>query len=202
MSSSRLLDRLVEALQAMPGIGPVSATRIAYNLLDRRREDALRISDALKEAAEHVALCPDCRNYCDSEGGRCSICSDFHRRDSGLLCVVESPMDVESFEQSGAFHGTYFVLHGHLSPIDGVGPEELGLDALGRRLDEGGVREMILALGQSAEGEATAQYLAAMARRRGIPASGIATGIPMGGDIQSVDGLTLTTSLENRRRIG
>ena len=202
MSSSRLLDHLIEALQAMPGIGPVSASRIAFNLLDRKRDDALRISSVLKEAAEHIALCPDCRNYCDAEGEKCSICSDFHRRDSGMLCVVESPMDVEAFEQSGAFHGTYFVLHGHLSPIDGIGPEELGLESLGKRLDEGRVKEMILALGQSAEGEATKQYLAAMARRRGITVSGIATGIPMGGDIQSVDGLTLTTSLEYRRRIG
>lgn len=199
MSSSKLLDRLIEALQVMPGIGPVSAARIAYHLLDHARDGGLKLSDLLKEAMDHIALCPDCRNYTDAEGERCALCADFHRRDKGLLCVVETPQDVEAFERSGGFDGTYFVLHGHLSPIDGIGPDELGLPVLSARLEEGTVKELILALSQGVEGEATAQYVAALARSRGVRVTRIATGVPIGGDLRNIDGGTLATSLQFRR---
>ena len=155
----------------------------------------------LKDSLEAIALCPDCRNYSDGGAERCALCSDSHRRESGLLCVVESPMDVEAFEHAGSFSGTYFVLHGHLSPIDGIGPEELGLGVLKQRLESGTVSELILAVSQSVDGDATAEYLAAMARRQGVKVSRLATGVPIGGDIQSLDSGTLASSLQFRRQL-
>lgn len=199
MSSSKLLDRLIEALQVMPGIGPVSAARIAYHLLDHARDGGLKLSDLLKEGLEHIALCPDCRNYTDEEGQRCGLCGDFHRRSKGVICVVETPQDVEAFERSGVYDGTYFVLHGHLSPIDGIGPEELGLPILSQRLEDPEIKELILALSQGVEGEATAQYIAAIARKNNVRVSRIATGVPIGGDLRNIDSGTLATSLRFRR---
>lgn len=199
MSSSKRLDDLISALQIMPGIGPVSAARIAYALLDYKRLEALRLSEILKSALNEIALCPECRNYTDEEGQRCAICEDFHRRDRGVLCVVETPQDVDAVENSGIFFGTYYVLHGHLSPLDGIGPSELGLDILSSRLAQGTVHELILALSQSVEGDATAQYIAAIARKYGVKVTTVATGVPVGGDIRSTDGSTLALSIENRR---
>lgn len=201
MSSSKLLDRLIEALQVMPGIGPVSATRIAYHLLDHARDGGLKLSDLLREGLEHIALCPDCRNYTDAEGQSCAICSDFHRRNKGVICVVETPQDVEAFERSGGFDGIYFVLHGHLSPIDGIGPNELGLSILAQRLKDDGIQELILALSQGVEGEATAQYIAAIAKNHQVRVSRIATGVPIGGDLRNIDSSTLATSLRFRRNL-
>ena len=199
MSSSALLDKLVNALQIMPGIGPVSATRIAYHLLDIKKAEGLELAHVLKEALENVALCPHCRNYTDHEGQSCQLCENPHRRSSGLLCIVETPQDVEALENSGGFKGSYFVLHGHLSPLDGIGPSELGLETLNARLKSGELTELILALSQSVEGNVTAQYIAAMAHKYNVKVSAVATGVPIGGDIRSTDSFTLASSIENRR---
>ncbi len=183
----------------MPGIGPVSAARIAYYLLDQKRAEGMAMADILKEALEHISLCPKCHNYTDVEDQCCSLCEDPRRQDKGIVCVVETPQDVEAIESSASFRGLYFVLHGHLSPLDGIGPSELGLDVLANRLSSGDVKEVILALSQSVEGDATAQYIAALAKNYGVITSKVATGVPIGGDIRSTDGSTLATSIENRR---
>lgn len=197
MSSSQLLDKLIAALQVMPGIGPRSAARIAYTLLDRKRREGLLLADTMAEALNKITLCPVCRNY--SDGGVCSICSSVRRRDSGLLCVVESPSDVQAVESSGTFFGTYFVLHGHLSPIDGIGAQELGLDLLQQRFASGDVKELILATNPTVEGDATASYIAAMARHFDIVLTKIAAGVPVGGDLNTVDEYTLAASITQRR---
>lgn len=197
MSSSQLLDKLIAALQVMPGIGPRSAARIAYTLLDRKRREGLLLADTMAEALNKITLCPVCRNY--SDGGVCSICSSVRRRDSGLLCVVESPSDVQAVESSGTFFGTYFVLHGHLSPIDGIGAQELGLDLLQQRFASGEVKELILATNPTVEGDATASYIAAMARHFDIVLTKIAAGVPVGGDLNTVDEYTLAASITQRR---
>ncbi|MBO8415780.1 MAG: recombination protein RecR [Proteobacteria bacterium] len=197
MSSSQLLDKLIAALQVMPGIGPRSAARIAYTLLDRKRREGLILADVMAQALNKITLCPLCRNY--SDGGVCSICSSVRRRDSGLLCVVESPSDVQAVESSGTFFGTYFVLHGHLSPIDGIGAQELGLDLLQQRFASGEVKELILATNPTVEGDATASYIAAMARNFDIVLTKIAAGVPVGGDLNTVDEYTLAASITQRR---
>lgn len=197
MSSSQLLDKLIAALQVMPGIGPRSAARIAYTLLDRKRREGLLLADTMAEALNKITLCPVCRNY--SDGGVCSICSSVRRRDSGLLCVVESPSDVQAVESSGTFFGTYFVLHGHLSPIDGIGAQELGLDLLQQRFASGEVKELILATNPTVEGDATASYIAAMARHFDIVLTKIAAGVPVGGNLNTVDEYTLAASITQRR---
>ena len=201
MSSSALLDKLIEALQVMPGIGPVSAARIAYHLLDQKRAEGMTMADVLKDALSHISLCPVCHNYTDEEDQCCALCEDLRRQDKGIVCVVETPQDVEAIESSASFRGLYFVLHGHLSPLDGIGPEELGLDVLAKRLASGDIKEIILALSQSVEGDATAQYIAALAKNYGVLTSKVATGVPIGGDIRSTDGSTLATSIENRRAL-
>ncbi len=199
MSSSRLLDELIAALQVMPGIGPVSAARIAYFLLDRRREDGIKLARTLEHSLESIALCPRCRDYSDQKNEPCALCSNVRRADSGLLCVVETPADAQAIEKTGSYEGLYFVLHGRLSPLDGIGPAELGLKELEARLSEGGVKELILAVSQTVEGDATAQFIAGMARRFQLKVSRIASGVPMGGDLVSVDSHTLETSFFYRR---
>ena len=197
MSSSVYLDQLIEALQVQPGIGPRSAARIAYALLDRRRAEGLQLAAVLKDALEHIELCPCCRNY--SDGGECVICRNVKRRSSGLLCVVETPADVQAVESAGTYFGRYFVLHGHLSPIDGIGAAELGLDKLAEILASGEITELILATNPTVEGEATASYIAALARKQQVKLSKIASGVPFGGNLESVDEQTLAASLEQRR---
>ena len=201
MSASRRLDELIEALQIMPGIGPVSAARIAYYLLDRKRSDALSLSDAIAHAVNEIGQCPCCHNYSDADGELCSQCASAKRRESGQICVVESPSDVEAIENSGTYHGTYFVLHGLLSPIEGIGPEELGFDALIERMSKDKVKEVILAISQTVEGEVTSQYLAALAKKLDITVSRIASGVPIGGNLNSVDGNTLALSINYRRPV-
>lgn len=197
MSSSKLLDQLIAALQVMPGVGPRSASRIAYALLDRRRQEGLHLSEVLHEALSRIELCPCCRNY--SDGGLCGLCSNVRRRESGLVCVVESPSDVQAVESSGTFFGTYFVLHGHLSPIEGIGGRELGLDVLQQRFATGEIKELILATNPTVEGDATAAYIAAMAGHYDIALSKIAAGVPQGVDLTSVDEYTLAASIAQRR---
>lgn len=196
MLHSPLIGRLIEALRCLPGVGPKSAQRMAYHLLERDREAALHLARVLTEAAEKVGHCASCRTL--SESDVCAICTS-PKRDRSSLCVVESPADVQALEQSTSYQGLYFVLMGHLSPLDGIGPADIGLDQLARRLDEGEVREVILATNPTVEGEATAHYIGEMVRERGLRVTRIAHGIPLGGELEYVDGGTLSHAFASRR---
>ena len=196
MSLSPLVGRLVDALRCLPGVGPKSAQRMAFHLLERNREAARHLARVIEEAATEVGRCESCRTL--SEARICRICSS-PERDSRSLCVVETPADMAALEASAAYRGKFFVLMGHLSPLDGIGPAELGLEQLERRLDEGAVVELILATSSTVEGEATAHYLAQMARERSIRATRIAQGVPMGGELEYVDGGTLARAMAARR---
>jgi recombination protein RecR len=189
------LSRLIEALRGLPGVGPKSAQRMAFHLLERDPEGAREIAAAVSGAVERLGHCQRCRMF--AEGGLCPVCAA-PGRDRSLLCVVESPADVVAIEQSASFRGCYFVLMGHLSPLDGVGPAEIGIEALERVLGEGEVREVILATNPTVEGEATAHFLAEVVARRGIRASRIAHGVPVGGELEYVDGGTLAHALAGR----
>ena len=195
-TGSRLLDELMEALRCLPGVGPRSAQRIAYHLLQRDREGGRRLAQVLIQAMDRIGHCRLCRTY--SEAELCSLCASPHR-DAGLLCVVESPADVVALEQATDYRGRYFVLLGHLSPIDGVGPAELGLDRLDAQLAGGGVRELILATNPTVEGEATAHYIGELARARGVRTTRIAHGVPVGGELEFVDSGTLAHAFAGRR---
>ncbi len=198
MNYSPALAVLIAALRRLPGVGPKSAQRMAFHLLERDREGALDLSRALASAVEVIGQCHRCRMLSDSE--LCPICAN-PQRDDALLCVVESPADVVAVEQSGGFRGRYFVLMGHLSPLDGVGPAELGVDQLEALLDGGTVRELILATNPTVEGEATAHFLADIATRRGVRATRIAHGVPVGGELEYVDGGTLAHALAGRQAL-
>ncbi len=193
-----VIGRLIEALRCLPGVGPKSAQRMAFQLLERDREGALVLAGALQEAVERVGHCSRCRTF--SEGELCPICAS-SQREQGVICVVESPADVEALEQSTGFKGRYFVLMGHLSPLDGIGPDEIGLDLLAQQLDEGGVSEVILATNPTVEGEATAHYISEMAHARTIRVTRIAHGVPLGGELEYVDGGTLSHAFNGRREL-
>ncbi|HCE38867.1 MAG: recombination protein RecR [Alcanivorax sp.] len=196
MKHPPLVETLIEAFTCLPGVGPRSAQRMAYTLLERGRDDGRALSAALSQAMDGVRQCKRCRNYAEEE--LCPICQD-PRRDPGLVCIVASPADVLAVEQSGEYRGQYFVLMGQLSPLDGIGPRELGLDVLEGRLNEGEIQELILATGTTVEGEATAHYVLDLAREAGVNVSRIAQGVPMGGDLEFVDGATLAHALRGRR---
>lgn len=196
MSSSPLIDELIDALRCLPGVGPKSAQRMAYHLLHRDRDGARRLAGALREAADKVDHCGQCRTFSESE--ICGVCAN-PKRDDSLLCIVENPGDVLAIEQVAGYRGKYFVLLGHLSPLDGIGPGELGLDKLAARLDEGEIKEVIIATSSTVEGEATAHYVGEMARQRNITASRIAHGIPLGGELEYVNGQTLMHAFSGRR---
>lgn len=196
MAASPLLNRLMTALRCLPGVGPKSAQRMALHLLERDRDGACRLVEALRAALDGIGRCRLCRDLSETE--LCTLCANPHR-DRSLLCVVENPADVLAVEQATGFQGVYFVLMGHLSPLDGIGPAELGLEALEARLDAGEVREMIVATNPTVEGEATAYYVAELARERGIRATRIAHGVPLGGELESVDGGTLAHAFAGRR---
>jgi recombination protein RecR len=198
MQHSPHLARLIEALRALPGVGPKSAQRMAFHLLQEGRPGAQVLAGALVAALESVSRCRRCRMLTEAE--LCAICSA-PQRDASLLCAVESPADVVAIETSGSYRGRYFVLMGHLSPLDGIGPEQLGVRELDGLLAEGGVRELILATNSTVEGEATAHYLGEIAARRGIRASRIAHGVPMGGELEYVDGGTLAHALAGRQSV-
>lgn len=189
------LSRLIDAFRCLPGVGPKSAQRMAFHLLERDPDGAREIGSAVAAALEKLGRCQRCRMF--AEGEMCPICAA-SGRDRSLLCVVESPADVVAIEQSGSFRGCYFVLMGHLSPLDGIGPAEIGIDAFGRLLAEGEVREVILATNPTVEGEATAHFLAGVAARAGLRASRIAHGVPVGGELEYVDGGTLAHALAGR----
>lgn len=198
MKFSPALQELMEALRCLPGVGPKSAQRMTLHLLERDREGASLLSQALQQAVDKVDHCTRCRNF--TELDICEICSD-SRRDATTICVVETPADVLAVEQSGSFRGVYFVLMGHLSPIDGIGPEEIGLDRFQRRVIDEGIKEVILATNPTVEGEATAYYLTDMLQPQGINVSRIAHGVPLGGELEYVDGSTLAHAFSGRRPV-
>lgn len=198
MRHSPALSRLIDALNALPGIGPKTAQRMAFRLLQEGREGARELSSALTTALAAVGRCGQCRML--TEGPLCQICSS-DARDASLLCVVESPADVVAVETSASYRGRYFVLMGHLSPLDGIGPEQLGLAQFEQVLAQGTVREVILATNSTVEGEATAHFLSELARKQGLRATRIAQGVPMGGELEYVDGGTLAHALSGRQSL-
>ena len=192
------LDRLLEALRVLPGVGPRSAQRMAYHLLQHDRGGAEQLSKALAEALAQVRHCALCNNYTEDEV--CALCRS-PRRDRSMLCVVETPADLSMVEQTAAYSGMYFVLMGRLSPLDGVGPRDIGLERLLARATEGEVLEVVLATNFTNEGEATAHYIAEMLRARSIRVSRIARGVPLGGELEYVDAGTLSQALLDRRGV-
>lgn len=198
MSNPSLIQQLIDALQCLPGVGPKSGQRMAYHLLERNREQGRRLAEVLQQAIERVGHCRTCRTLSELE--TCQLCAD-KRRDPALLCVVEMPTDVQAVEQTIAFRGRYFVLMGHLSPLDGIGPEDIGLDHLAERLAEGSITEVIVATNPTVEGEATAHYIADLARRAGIRVTRIAYGVPFGGELEFIDAGTLSHALAGRREL-
>ena len=196
MSLPSALEELVEALRCLPGVGPKSAQRMAYHLLQRDQKGARRLARALEQAVEVLRHCSRCNAF--SENEVCERCAS-PRRDASLLCVVEMPADLNMMEQTHAFNGMYFVLMGHLSPLDGIGPKELHLERLLARAGDGSVREVILATNFTNEGEATAHYLGEMLRARGMKVSRIARGLPVGGELEHTDAGTIAQALIERR---
>lgn len=200
---SPLIEDLIRTLRCLPGVGPKSAQRMAMYLLEKDRDAAGLLASSLQQAVEKVGRCSRCRTLTEQE--ICALCNNT-RRDHSLLCVVETPADVLAIEQAGNYHGLYFVLHGHLSPIDGVGPADIGLDVLGERLGErqdseqagSAINELIIATNPTVEGEATAQFIAERARAKGIAVSRIAHGVPIGGELEYIDGGTLAHAFNSR----
>jgi recombination protein RecR len=195
---SNLLQRLIDALRCLPGVGPKSAQRMAFHLLERDREGGRAHAQVLGEAMEGIGHCRRCRTLTDAE--ICPLCAS-PNRDDGLLCVVETPTEALAIEQATGFRGRYFVLGGRLSPLDGIGPRELGLELLRARLAEGSVRELILATNPTVEGAATAHYLSEMAKEAGVLVTRIAHGVPLGGELDYVDGGTLAHAFAGRHRL-
>lgn len=196
--TTSLLEQLIDALRVLPGVGQKSAQRMAYHLLERQRDGGRRLAYALAESMERIGHCERCRDF--SETARCATCAS-SARDAHLLCVVETPADRLAIEQATGFRGLYFVLQGRLSPLDGIGPRELGLDMLAERLGEGEVTELIVATNPTVEGEATAHYLAQLARAHGVHPSRLAHGVPLGGELEYVDRGTLSHAFGSRSEI-
>jgi recombination protein RecR len=190
-----LLEQLIDALRVLPGVGQKTAQRMAYHLLERQREGGRHLAEVLAAAMARIRHCARCRDFSETE--LCAICAS-PARDTHLLCVVESPADRLAIEQATHYRGLYFVLQGRLSPLDGIGPRELGLDQLARRLEEGDVQELIVATNPTVEGEATAHYLAQLARARGVRPSRLAHGVPLGGELEYVDRSTLSHAFGSR----
>jgi recombination protein RecR len=193
-----LLSQLIDALRCLPGVGPKSAQRIAFHLLERDREGGARLAGIMADAMARIRKCRRCRTLTEQEV--CGLCAN-PNRDGQLLCVVEQPSEILAIEQATDFRGLYFVLGGRLSPLDGIGPEELGLDALDARLQNGDVREVILAISPTVEGSATAHIIAESATRHGVNLTRIAHGVPLGGELEYLDGGTLALAFNGRRRL-
>lgn len=198
MAFSPVIDELIEALRCLPGVGPKSAQRMTFQLLERNRPGARNLAEKLVSAVERVGHCKDCRTL--TEGESCSICLS-PKRDQSTICVVESPSDVLALESAGGYRGLYFVLMGHLSPIDGIGPAEIGIDRLLERVTELKGTEVILATNPTVEGEATAYYITQQLKQQGVAVSRIAHGVPLGGELEYVDSGTLAHALQGRKRI-
>ncbi len=194
---SPLIDELMSSLRCLPGVGPKSAQRMALHLLERDRAGAERLAQSLHKAVEGVGRCQRCRTL--TEQTLCGICAN-QRRDNNLLCVVETPADVLAIEQAGTYQGKYFVLQGHLSPIDGIGPEDIGIDQLILLLQQEPITEVILATNPTVEGEATAYYISERAKHLNVTVSRIAHGVPLGGELEFIDGGTLAHAFSSRRK--
>lgn len=195
---SPLIDELMASLRCLPGVGPKSAQRMALHLLERDRAGAERLAQSLHKAVEGVGRCQRCRTL--TEQAHCGICAN-NRRDNSLLCVVETPGDVLAIEQAGTYQGKYFVLLGHLSPIDGIGPEDIGVDQLIHLLQQEPITEVILATNPTVEGEATAYYISERAKNLNVTVSRIAHGVPLGGELEFIDGGTLAHAFSSRRSL-
>lgn len=198
-TGSALLAELIEALRCLPGVGAKSAQRMAFHVLERDRAGARRLADRLSAAVERIGNCTRCRSF--SETPECALCAG-GSRDRSLLCVVESPIDQSAIEQATGYRGLYFVLLGRLSPLDGLGPREIGIDALVARLREGEVRELIVATNPTVEGEATAHLLSQVARDCGVRATRLAHGVPLGGELEFIDRGTLAHAFGGRQDLG
>lgn len=196
MQQTGALAQLMRALRCLPGVGPKSAQRMAFHLLQRDREGARHLADSLRAALDRIGYCSECRTL--TEGSVCPVCAN-PKRERSLLCVVETPAEVYAIDQATGFKGVFFVLNGRLSPLDGIGPDELRLDLLAQRFESGEVREVILATNTTVEGEATAHYIHEMARQHGIRATRLAYGMPFGGELEYVDGNTLAHAFNGRR---
>ncbi|HPB75280.1 MAG TPA: recombination mediator RecR [Chromatiaceae bacterium] len=195
MADRPLVNQLMDALRCLPGVGPKSAQRMAFHLLERDREGGRHLARVLAAAMERVRHCQRCRTL--SEEALCGLCAN-PQRDQALLCVIEHPSAMVAIEQATGYRGLYFVLGGRLSPLDGIGPGELGLDLLEKRLAEGQVKELILAVSPTVEGSATAQYIALVAAEQGVRTTRIAHGVPLGGELEYVDGGTLAHAFAGR----
>lgn len=198
MRLSPLVEQLIEALRGLPGVGPKSAQRMAFYLLSQDRQAGVGLGAVLQRAMSQVGHCEKCRTFCEIP--LCQIC-DTPSRDQNVLCVVESPADMLALEHAGNFDGLYFVLSGRLSPIDGIGPEDIGMDRLEHRLDHEVITEVVLATNATVEGEATAYYISELVKKRGIQVSRIAQGVPLGGELEYVDSGTLARALSERSLI-
>lgn len=193
-----LLAELIEALRCLPGVGAKSAQRMAFHLLERDREGGARLSRVLGDAMQRIGHCKSCRNF--SERDECAICANASR-DASLLCVIETPADLLAIEQATGYRGRYFVLMGRLSPLDGMGPHELGAELLQRRLADGEIREVVIATNPTVEGEATAHWLGQLARAAGVRATRLAHGVPLGGELEYVDRGTLAHAFGSRHAL-
>ena len=197
MLNKGLLGQLIQTLCCLPGVGPKSAQRMAFYLLQRDRQGAQRLSNTLLTALEKIQHCQHCRTL--TELTVCEICAS--SRDQSLLCVVETPSDAWVVEQAAFFKGVYFILHGRLSPLDGIGPDELGLDLLEQRFATGSIKEIILATNSTVEGEATAYYISHLAKKYQLQASRIAQGVPIGGELEFIDSGTLSQAFMGRKNL-
>ncbi|EKD55244.1 MAG: Recombination protein RecR [uncultured bacterium] len=198
MKFSPLLEELIEALRCLPGVGPKTAQRMAFQLLERGRENGKHLSKILSSAMQSIHHCKSCRTFSETEF--CKLCTSSHR-DQSLLCIVESPIDLVAVEQMGSYRGRYFVLMGHLSPLDGIGPEELGIKELNHLLSEGNIKELILATNPTVEGEATAHYISELIKSYPIKVTRIAHGVPLGGELEYIDSGTLAHAFAGREII-
>ncbi len=198
MQKKGLLGELIQNLCCLPGVGPKTAQRMAFYLLQRDRNGAKILAETLVHAINKIGHCQQCRTL--TEHTLCEICAD-NSRDDSLICIVESPADVWIVDQATVFKGRYFVLHGRLSPLDGIGPDELGLDLLEQRLATGIIKELILATNSTVEGEATAYFISEIARNHQVQASRIAHGVPMGGELEFIDSGTLSHAFKGRKEI-
>lgn len=198
MQKKGLLGQLIQNLCCLPGVGPKTAQRMAFHLFQRDRNGAKLLAETLLRAIDNITYCRQCRTL--TEDGLCEICAD-NSRDSSIICIVESPADTWIVEQATVFKGHYFVLHGRLSPLDGIGPDELGLDLLEQRLATGTIKELILATNATVEGEATAYFIGELSRKYQVLASRIAHGVPMGGELEFIDSGTLSHAFNGRKEV-